>query len=800
MIDQTISHYKILEKIGAGGMGVVYKAEDIKLKRTVALKFLPPELTRDPEAKKRFLHEARAASALDHPNICNIFEIDETDDGQLFIAMGYYEGQTLKEKISGGGENGGSPLPIHEAINITIQIAEGLNKAHQKDIIHRDIKSANIMITDEEVVKILDFGLAKLRGATKLTKEGTTLGTVAYMSPEQASGDKVDHRSDIWSLGVILYEMITGQLPFKGEYEQAVMYAIMNEEPEPITGLRTGIPLELEIMINKVLSKNLSERYQNLEELIVDIKRVKKNLTTGEKYPISKRKPKPFKKQSATAVIALLIIIIAGYFTLIKKSIINEPEIQKTVKKSSITQTKWKNSIAVLPFSNISADKEQEYFCDGMTEDIITKLTHIQNLKVISRTSVMQYKNTTKTIKQIGRELAVNNILEGSVRKEKSRIRITAQLIRVADDAHLWAKNYDRNLESVFDVQDEVSKTIAETLKVTLTPEILLSFQSDRPKNIQAYEYYLKGLHIFHSRFFISFKDEDFKAARRMLTKALEIDPEFTKAYNRLIYFHALHFVLLRKESDIKMMKIYADRAVKLDPHSAMGYAGLGLTTAFKGNFDKAYPLYKKALKINPNDPIIHYQIVAFYIPLKLYNKAFEFCIRAMEVDPLYFPSYLTGARCQFYLGNYEKCEYYLKQAFEILPNQLNLIDLFAQFFLRQKKFDQANEWIKKLEAVRPDSNTVKRLRSILFALTGNEEKALAAGYESEELYSILGMKEEAINYLQKYLDKNSLRYNYLYLLHSPYYDNLRNDPRFQKIMEKAKTLYEERLKKYGDL
>ncbi|MCK4835256.1 MAG: serine/threonine protein kinase, partial [Candidatus Aminicenantes bacterium] len=272
MIGQTISHYKILEEIGSGGMGIVYKALDTKLDRTVALKFLPPHLSINKEEKKRFIHEAKAAASLDHPNICAVYEIDETEEGQMFIAMAFYEGKTLNEKISGVGANGGSPLPLNDAMNITIQIAEGLNKAHQKDIVHRDIKSANIIVTNDGTAKILDFGLAKLRGATKLTKEGTTLGTIAYMSPEQASGDKIDHRSDIWSLGVLLYEMVTGQMPFKGEYEQAIMYAIMNEEPEPITGLRTGVPQELERIVNKTLNRDISARYQNVADMIVDLK------------------------------------------------------------------------------------------------------------------------------------------------------------------------------------------------------------------------------------------------------------------------------------------------------------------------------------------------------------------------------------------------------------------------------------------------------------------------------------------------------------------------------------------------
>ena len=269
MIGKTISHYKILEKLGEGGMGVVYKAEDTKLDRFVALKFLPQHLSQADVEKKRFIHEAKAASALDHPNICTVYEIDETEDGQMFIAMACYEGEPLKEKVERG------PMAIEEAIDVATQISQGLAKAHSKEIIHRDIKPANLLITDDDIVKIVDFGLAKLASRTMLTKEGTTLGTASYMSPEQTQGAGVDHRTDIWALGVLLYEMVTGKEPFQGDYDQAVMYSILHEDPEPMTGLRTGVPMELERIVSKCLQKEPSARYQGLDELIVDLHQIK---------------------------------------------------------------------------------------------------------------------------------------------------------------------------------------------------------------------------------------------------------------------------------------------------------------------------------------------------------------------------------------------------------------------------------------------------------------------------------------------------------------------------------------------
>ncbi len=422
MINKIVSHYRILEKLGQGGMGVVYKAEDTKLKRTVALKFLPPELSRDREAKERLFHEARAAAALEHPNIATVYEIDEAE-GRIFIAMGYVSGQTLKEKISGGGrDEATSPLRISEAIEIAIQIGEGLALAHAKGIVHRDIKAANIMISDRGQARIMDFGLAKLKGQTKLTREGTTLGTVAYMSPEQALGREVDQRTDIWSLGVILYEMLTGRLPFKGEYEQAVMYAILNEEPEPVTAVRSGIPLELERIIDKALAKDFAERYQDCADLLADLRRVSKEVqplkSAVEKKRMAGRARYRIGFKIAAVVLLISALVAASYFLFLGKE---KPEL------SGIRETTWKNSIAVMPFRDFSPHQDQEYFCDGMTDAMIGRLNRLPELKVISLTSVMVYKHQERNIKKIGQELGVNTILEGSILRENERIRVSAQ-------------------------------------------------------------------------------------------------------------------------------------------------------------------------------------------------------------------------------------------------------------------------------------------------------------------------------------------------------------------------------------
>ena len=439
MIGSTMLHYQIIEQLGRGGMGVVYRARDLNLDRFVALKFLAPHLPANDEEKRRFIHEAKAASILQHQNICTIHEINETDDGQIYICMDYYEGQTLQVKMKEEG------LKIKEVIGYAIQVARGLARAYKEGIVHRDIKPANIIITDRGEVKILDFGLAKLATQTKLTKDGSTLGTITYMSPEQARGDEVDHRTDLWSLGVILYEMLTGRLPFKDEFDQAVIYSILNEPPEP-TGKE--VTEELKQIILRCLEKDPGRRYQNADVLIGDLSQIP---AASENRAHLQTKPGRSIRIRYTAVMLAVIVIltIAGYLIF---------------STNNSNDSGWENSIAVLPFENISNDPEQEYFCDGMTEQLISNLAKLARLKVISRTSVMKYKDTEKTVPEIGRELNVAYILESSVRKYGEKLRVTAQLISSKDDFHIWSENYDEEYRQLFDIQDHVSESIARNL------------------------------------------------------------------------------------------------------------------------------------------------------------------------------------------------------------------------------------------------------------------------------------------------------------------------------------------------
>jgi serine/threonine protein kinase/tetratricopeptide (TPR) repeat protein len=610
MIGKTISHYKILDKIGEGGMGVVYKAEDTKLKRTVALKFLPPELMKDPEAKERFIQEAQAAAALDHPNICTVHEIDESDD-QAYIAMAFVKGQTLKDKIKAG------QLELNEVLQIATQIAEGIRAAHKKGITHRDIKPANIMLTEEGLVKIMDFGLAKLSWGVDLTKTATVMGTVAYMSPEQACGEKVDLHSDIWSFGCVLYEMLSGRRPFKSTHEQAAIYSILNEEPEPISRVRKDVPFGVEKILETCLQKDPLNRYVDMEALISDLK------------------------------------------------FIDMMDRTQTIR--SIPTEEGPPSIAVLPFVNMSADPEQDYFCDGLAEELINSLTKIKDIKVVARTSAFAFKGKTIDVREIGKKLNVEKVLEGSVRKSGNRLRITAQLINVADGFHLWSEKFDREMEDVFAIQDEISLAIVDNLKLRLLKkeeEALLKRYTEDP---EAYNLYLKG--IYNLRMYTA---EGFQEAIKYFEQTLKKDPNYAFAYYGLaeVFYAISYWANVPPHEAYPKAKEYAKKAIDMDEDIGEAHAALGLVyTFYDWDWSEASRELKKALELNPSSAIIHMSYSWFLSLTEKHEEAIFEAKRAQELDPL-SPLIIShiGLAC-VYGSQYDKAIHELKAGMILAPD-----------------------------------------------------------------------------------------------------------------------------------
>jgi len=612
LIGQTVSHYKILEKLGAGGMGVVYKAEDTKLGRLVALKFLPADLTRDPEAKQRFILEARAASSLQHENICTIHDIDETPDRQLFIVMDYYQGETLKETISKG------PLPLDRAVDLAVQTAAGLKEAHDHGIVHRDIKPANILITEKGQVKIMDFGLAKLMGRARLTKSSSTVGTVAYMSPEQARGEEVDQRTDIWSLGVVFYEILTGQLPFKGEYEQSVIYSILNEKPKPLKVLRPELSDEFNRTIDKAIAKIPAKRYSQMKEFVADLKRLQIHLAFTEADNKSSVHHKKYFFYLAGGLLTLILLVfIANIHSIIKTPAVID-------------------SIAVLPFQNLSADPEQEYFSDGMTDALITELSKIRALRVISRTSVMHYKKTDKTLPQIAGELHVKAIVEGSVQRVNDVVRINAQLVRAEPEEHLWAKPFTKNFANIFELESEVAQAIAGEIKITLTPEERKQLSRSGPVNPAAHEAYLKG------RFFINkLNKADVKKGISCFEQAIAVDSSYALAYAGLAegYDNLWSWGGMLEEDAFPIIKSLAMKALSIDPNLAEPYALIADIATAEWDWQVAEENYQRAIGLNQN----YATGLAYYgwylVMMNRPEEALSMLKRAIEIDPLWpFP------------------------------------------------------------------------------------------------------------------------------------------------------------------
>ncbi len=638
MIGQTVSHYKILEKLGEGGMGMVYRAEDTLLQRAVALKFLASHFISNPDAKARFLTEARAASALNHPNICTIYEIGEVDDRQ-FIVMEFVEGKPLSQIVTDG------KLPLPKFFEVALQIAEGLEAAHKKGIIHRDIKPDNILVTAEGRAKIMDFGLAKIRDTARITTTGTALGTAAYMSPEQARGEMVDARSDVFSLGMVLYEMVAGRHPFSGAHPAAFIYSILHEQPEPLGRYRSEVPAELETIVNRTLEKNVAHRYQTAGDLAADLRR----LVQGP---------------------------------------------SRTVSAASIPV---KPSVAVLHFDNMSGLEDDKYFAAGMTEDIITELSNIEGLRVASRMQVEQFRGKQVDFAEVGRKLHVDYILEGSVRKADNIVRITAQLTNIADGFQVWSRRFDRELKHIFQIQDEVSKEVAGALKVKLSPEDLARIEKIPTNNLQAYDYFLKGREYNWSVGTESQKEYiDFAA--KMFEKAIELDGQFAEAWAGLGEVYTSYSIrrIDFNPALIKKAEVSIKRALELAPNLAEAHRALGRFYSSQRQFALAAEELTCAIDLKPNYADAYYSLGAARFEEGKYSEASDAFQKVLELRPTFFLAFLTAAETAWVLQDYKLAESYLDRCDQLLAGHFKSFDIRGWLHLRQGRLNQAREAFRK--------------------------------------------------------------------------------------------------------
>jgi serine/threonine protein kinase/tetratricopeptide (TPR) repeat protein len=743
-------------------MGAVWKARDTKLDRDVALKILPEELSRDPETLSRFADEAKAVAALNHPNIVTIHSVEESG-GVHFLTMELVQGKTLRDQIPPGGEG------IDRILELALPITDAIGAAHQRGVTHRDLKPSNVMIGDDGRVKVLDFGLAHIRGResdndptlTKtletptltLTTESRVRGTMPYMSPEQVQGKPLDQRSDIFSLGVMLYELATGSRPFVGESSADVIAAILRDQPKPPSEMNRSLPHQFDRTVNHALEKTRDKRFQTVQDLHDELAGLKQELESGTPYEVRRPTPEP-----------------AGPST--------------------------RKSIAVLPLVNLSGDSEQEFFADGMTDALITDLAKIGNLKVISRTSIMRYKGTDKPMRDVARELGVDAVIEGSILRGGDRVRINAQLIDAATDEHLWAESYERELSDVLALQSDVAQAIAKKIEVQLTDQEQARLASPRTVNPEAHEAYLKGRHFWYKR-----SAEAVKKGLEYFERAAELDPAYAPAYAGIADSYLVDlggYLGVEPGAAYDEARASALKALELDDDLAEGHTSLAaVMTDFEWQWDGAQREYERAIELNPSSVTAHYWLADHLSRMGRHDEAIARVDAALDIDPLSPTGTFFGAWVRFYARRYDDAIEMARKALELESNYMPAWRILGWAHEERAQYDEAIEAHQRAAAISKGSSNFAAQLGRAYALAGRTDEAQqvlddlkrratnepVSSHDVAVLYAALGDHEQAFEWLGRACDEHSEHVPYAGV--NPRLDALRSDARFAAVLER---------------
>ncbi len=784
MVGQTLDRYRVLEKIGAGGMGEVYRARDDRLQRDVALKVLPPGTLNTADLRQRFRQEALTLSRLNHPHVAIVHDFD-TQSGVDYLVMEFVPGVSLADRLAQGA------LAEKEIVKLATQVSMALSEAHEQGVVHRDLKPGNIMVTPKGQVKVLDFGLAKLvrpeieisgESTKEVSEHNVAGGTLPYMSPEQLSGEPTDTRTDIYSFGAVLYEMMTGQRPFRETLAAKMIDAILHQAPVPPRALNQRISAELERIAMKCLEKAPESRYQSAVDLTVDLRRMEAS-ASAMSIPHLPVRRNPWRRAASWVAPVIIVLFLAAVAT-------NLGGLRDRIFPPATNRVEW---VAVLPLTTPGGNPEQEYFADGMTDALIAELANISALRVISRTSIMRYKGSTKSVPEIARELKVDAVLEASALESGGRVRITARLIRASSDTNIWSNSYERDLRDVLDLQREVASAVAHEIKVAITPREAARLARSSPVNPEAYVAYIRG------RFYLNKRTrEDIARAIELFQQAIARDSSYAPAYVGLsdAYTVAGGGAFISPERAHPVAESAAIKALELDESSAEAHVSLATVRFMHYDWAEAEPEFRRALALNPNYATAHHWYALHLSALGRHAEAIEHVRRAQELDPLSLVITANAGWCYFLARQYDLTIEQSRHALDLDPNFDSAYGYMAQAYVEKGMAKEALAAFQKAQELTGGTgyfaelayaNAVFRKKQealrLLAEFQARAGRELVSAYDVAMVYASLGDKERAFSWLTRSYENREARL--VNVKQHPRFDSLHSDPRFDELLRR---------------